>query len=150
MNALAPISTIMSTDLKTLHPDDAVEKAKAIFEANNIHHIPVVGFRKILGILSKTDLMHFLRGYVRSRGDELLENTRLKAWKVEEIMQEEVVYLDEDDTMMKALDIFRMNRIHAIPILRGEELVGTVTPHDIIQQVREEAMKEVEKEILTK
>lgn len=147
MNVLAPVSTIMSTDLKTLTPSEPVGKAKELFEKHPIHHIPVVGFKKIIGILSKTDLMYFLRGKIRGRGDELLEETRLRAWKVEEIMNANVVTLEKDDTIMKALDIFERNQIHCIPVLDGEILSGIVTPHDIILKVREEALKKMDKAV---
>ena len=144
MNVLAPVSSIMSTDLKTLLIEDAVIKAKELFDGHNIHHIPIVGFKKIIGIISKSDLLHFLRGSGRGRGDEILEATRLRAWKVEELMNKEVFTLQQEDTIMRALDIFKNNQIHCIPILDNEELVGIVTPHDIILKVREEAMNQLE------
>jgi acetoin utilization protein AcuB len=141
MNILAPVSSIMSTDLVTLLSNEPLAKAKELFEKDNIHHIPVVGFKEIIGILSKSDLLHFMRGSIRGKGDQILEETRLNAWKVDEIMQKDVLTLQKTDTIINALDIFKNNRIHCIPILDGTTLVGIVTPHDVIMKVREEGMK---------
>jgi acetoin utilization protein AcuB len=56
MNAFAPISTIMSSDLVTVNPEDNLLIVKKLFESHTFHHLPVVRFRKIVGIISKTDL----------------------------------------------------------------------------------------------
>ena len=66
MNTLAPVSSIMSTELITVNPKDPLIDVKNIFDQNNIHHVPVVRFKKIVGIVSKTDLMYFLKG-IRKR-----------------------------------------------------------------------------------
>ena len=56
MDVLAPISSIMTPNLITLTQSDSVAKAMELFEKENIHHIPIIGFSKIIGILSKSDL----------------------------------------------------------------------------------------------
>ncbi len=145
MDVLAPISTIMTDNLTTLLQDEPLAKAKELFEKENIHHIPVVGFKKIIGILSKTDLLHFMRGSIRGRGDEILEATRLRACLVSEIMNKDVFTLQKTDTIFQALDVFKDNLIHCVPVLEGEVLVGILTPHDIILQVRKEGMQMVDK-----
>lgn len=145
MDILAPISTIMSSNLTTLLQDEPLAKAKELFEKENIHHIPVVGFKKIIGILSKSDLLHFMRGTIRGRGDEILERTRLRSWEVKEIMQKNVFTLQKTATIFSALDAFRNNQIHCIPILDGEILVGIITPYDILMEVRKEGMQLVDK-----
>lgn len=132
MNIDAPVSAIMSIDLKTLRGRDSIAKAKEIFDAYKIHHLPIIGFNTIKGILSKADLIYFLRGSIRGKGDGLLEETRLKSWTVEEIMVEEVVTLQKDAPIQNALEIFKENKVHCLCILDGQKLVGVLTPHDII------------------
>ena len=69
MNIVAPVSTLMSTRLITVSPDDNLEKVKTCFDENNIHHLPVVSYKKIVGIISSSDFNHFLRGFARSEHD---------------------------------------------------------------------------------
>ncbi|MEM6320277.1 MAG: CBS domain-containing protein [Bacteroidota bacterium] len=132
MNVAASITSIMSTNLVTVNCKDALGKAKAIFETHNIHHLPVMDFNTIKGILSKVDLLHFIEGSVRGRGNGLLEETRLRSWKVEEIMKEKLVTLTTAHTIADALDIFKLNQVHCLPILEEGKLVGILTPHDFI------------------
>jgi CBS domain-containing membrane protein len=50
------VKDIMSTELITLSPYDTLSTAKNKFAQKKIHHIPVVHERKLVGILSSTDL----------------------------------------------------------------------------------------------
>ena len=50
------ISEIMSTDLKTIHALDTVEKAIKILEKNKIKRLPVIMDNEIVGILTVTDI----------------------------------------------------------------------------------------------
>jgi len=140
MNVLNPISRIMSTDLKVLSPEDSMKKAQDIFETHKVHHIPVVGFKKILGIISKSDFLYFIRHVEKGSGDELIQRTLLNAWKVEDVMTKEITTVQKDDTTMKALEFFARNQFHCLPVLDGEVLVGIVTPYDFIKKVIKEGL----------
>ena len=43
------------TALVTVNPDENLAQVKEIFDTHKFHHIPVVHFRDIVGIISKTD-----------------------------------------------------------------------------------------------
>ncbi len=139
MNILAPVSTIMSTRLVTVSPNDDLLTVKKIFDEHNIHHIPVVRFKEIVGMISKSDFLAFLLGdsVMGHAEGQSLEN-RLKAHKAEEIMTRGLAKLEPDDRINVALELFKLNRFHAIPVVRDGELVGILTPHDIIVALSEE------------
>jgi CBS domain-containing protein len=138
MNLLAPVSTLMSSNLITVNPEDTLEKVKTIFDENNIRHIPVVRFQKIIGIISLTDFNHFLHGYTHNQTDELLETSRLSAWKAEDIMTKGLGKVEPTDRIRTVVDIFKMNRFHALPVVENEELVGIITVQDIINALADE------------
>jgi acetoin utilization protein AcuB len=133
MNLLAPVSTIMTTKLITLTPDDKVEKAKEIFEAHPIHHLPVVRYKQIVGMVSKSDLLSFIHGFSTAQDGKYMENVRLKAWKVEDIMTKRLAKVEVTDSIRTVLDVFLLNKFHALPVMDGEDLAGIVTTHDIIK-----------------
>lgn len=135
MDIQASVSTIMSSDLKTLSPKDSLMMVKEIFDEHDFHHIPVIDEGQITGILSKSDFLYFLRGYTNNEIDRFIETTKLRAYKVEEIMKTEVVTLGPDDTIKKALDIFEDNKFHCIPIVEEGELKGILTPLDVIKSL---------------
>ncbi|AOH56124.1 acetoin utilization protein AcuB [Peribacillus muralis] len=52
-----PLSSIMKTDLITGHPLDFVEEIGAVFCDNNISCLPIVKERKLVGIITGSDLL---------------------------------------------------------------------------------------------
>jgi len=132
MNLLAPVSELMTKELLTVNPEDKLTAVKEIFDANRIHHIPVVRFRKIVGIISKTDLLYFMKGMGKGRQPDGLNEVRLVVTTVEEIMTTGLATLAPTDRINVALEVFRENILHAIPVVENEELVGILTTHDII------------------
>lgn len=138
MNVLAPISTIMTRDLITVNPEDKLTTVKEIFEKNNIHHIPVVRFKQIVGIVSKTDFVYFVRGFTNNDEDKYVNEARLRAYRAEEIMTKGLAKVEPGDRINVALEVFRVNRFHAIPVVENDELVGIVTTFDIIKALADE------------
>ena len=138
MNILAPISSIMTKDLVTVMPSDNLEKVKTLLDTHNIHHLPVVRYNQIVGIISSVDFNHFLRGFTRNVQDSLIEAARLRAWTAEEIMTEKLAKVEAADPIRVALDVFKLNRIHALPVEENGKLVGIITTYDIIKLLSEE------------
>ncbi len=138
MNVLAPVKTIMTTSLVTVNPSDKITVIKEIFENNNIHHLPVVRFREMVGMISKSDFLHFLRGFSRNDEDRFVNYARLRVYTAEDIMTTGLAKLSPDERINVALEIFMANRFHAIPVVDGKELVGIVTTFDIIKELASE------------
>ncbi len=138
MNVLLPVKTIMTTKLITVNPKDKLTAVKEIFDKNKIHHVPVVRFREIVGMISKTDFLHFLRGFKRSDEDRFVDNARLRVYTAEDIMTTGLAKISPDERINVALDIFLENRFHAIPIVEKDELVGIVTTFDILKALANE------------
>ena len=137
LNILDKVSTIMSTNLITVHPKDTLLDVKNIFDNNRIHHIPVVEFKKIVGIISLTDLLHYERGYQNVPYKDVFESSRLKAYAVGDIMTTGMAKLEPNDRIDVAIEVFKENLFHAIPIVENDELVGLLTTHDVISALAE-------------
>ena len=135
MNLLAPISTIMTTDLVTVGPDDNMKTVEKLFKEHNIHHIPVVEDGKLIGIVSKSDYLFFKRGFNDQTTDQRLDLFRLKIWKVADVMTTGLAKMEADDRINVALEVFKENILHAIPIVDGDHLIGIVTTLDIINHL---------------
>lgn len=140
----APIKTIMSTSLLTVSPQDKLTAVKRIFDANPIHHVPVVKFRELVGMVSKTDFNYFLHGYEQRNDDATLRHIRLNVHTVEEIMTKGLIILRPTDRIEKAMAVFLENLFHAIPVVEDNELVGIITPFDVIKSVNAEQENSME------
>lgn len=140
MNILAPVSTIMTKDLLTVNPKDNLKVVKEIFEQNRLHHIPVVRHKKIVGLISKTDLLYFLKG-ANPEKEKVRNEKLLEKFCAEDIMTTGLAKLESDDRINVALEVFKENLFHAIPIVDEEELCGIVTTYDVIKALSEEKVK---------
>ena len=136
MNLLAPVSRIMTTDLVTVNEKDKLSAVKNIFDEKKIHHIPVVNGTKMVGIISKQDFLYFLHGFTKNgkvMGVEALESTACHT-----IMTTGLAKLEPASRINVALEVFKENLFHALPVVDGEELVGIITTYDIISRIAEE------------
>jgi len=138
MDFTAPVSKFMTRNLVTVVPGDPLSAVKAIFDSQRIHHIPVVRYTKLVGLISKTDFMHFLRGMAPSSYDKLVEQNRLQNYTAEDIMTKGIATLESTERLNVAIELFSENLFHAIPIVDNDELVGMLTTLDIIKVLVEE------------
>lgn len=138
MKFTAPVSEFMTRKLVTVLPTDKLDFVRDIFEKQNIHHLPVVKFRTLVGFISKTDLLNFRKGLKITSEEALEEKARLKHYSVEDIMKTGIATLEPTDRLNVALQLFLENRFHALPIVENGELVGMLTTFDIIKLLVEE------------
>lgn len=122
----------MTTDLHTLSMSSSIAAASKLFSSYKIHHIPVVEHGMLKGIISKSDYLFFKRGFRADTLDEKIEEIRLNNYTVSHIMTRGIATLASSDKINVALEIFRENLFHAIPIVDEGRLVGIVTTYDII------------------
>ncbi len=131
LNLLSPIKEIMSTELVTISEFAPLTKVEEIFREHRIHHIPVVDNQELIGIVSKSDFLFFQRGY--NTDESKYDEARLKTNFVHQIMTKGLAKLDVNDHVNVALEVFKENLFHAIPIESDGKLKGIVTTYDIIK-----------------
>jgi acetoin utilization protein AcuB len=93
-------------------------------------------------IISKSDFEHFLGGATLYQSDRLLRENRLKREKAEEIMTTRMGKVESTDRINVALEIFNLNRFHALPVVDNDELVGIITTYDILKALSAELPKD--------
>ncbi|MEO6039032.1 MAG: CBS domain-containing protein [Saprospiraceae bacterium] len=140
MNLFAPVSSLMTshTHLVTVNPEESLSKVKELFDTHQFHHLPVVHFREIVGIISKSDLDSFLDGDSIGGNERLLNAGRLQRTKAQDIMTKRLGKVESSDRLNVAVEIFTINRFHALPVVDNGELVGIITPFDILKALGEE------------
>ena len=118
-----PLSKIMTTHVYTLNPDDTLARAKDIFMQHRIHHLPVVEGKKLVGMLSTTDLYKLGKSFAEY--EEIF---------VKDVMTQKVGTLNPQEQIGAAAEVFLENLFHAVPIVNDDrELLGIVTTFDIIK-----------------
>ncbi|MFZ4634576.1 MAG: CBS domain-containing protein [Saprospiraceae bacterium] len=140
MNLFSLVSTIMTPadKLVTVNPEDSLLEVKKIFDTHSFHHLPVVRFRSIVGIISKTDFNHFTGGLSHHIEDRFMNDAKLEHAKAQDIMTKGMGKIEPDDRLNVALEVFSKNWFHALPVVQHDELVGILTTQDIIRAILEE------------
>ncbi len=136
MNKWIEVKHIMTTDLITADPDEVLDSVRHKLISNHIQHIPVVEGKKILGIISKSDMHRMEHHFTLFKSERALESNRqiFSTILASEIMTKAVVMLKETDTASIAVDLFRENLFHALPVVNEKsELVGMITPLDLLK-----------------
>ena len=117
-----PLSTIMTTEIVTLSPDDSLQKAKELFVNQGFHHIPIVEDNKLVGVVTKSDLWKSGKAF-----------NEYESSKVSEVMSRKMVHLEPNQRIGVAAELFLENKFGYIPILENDgKLVGIVSSFDIM------------------
>ncbi|RWR09661.1 acetoin utilization AcuB family protein [Siminovitchia fortis] len=124
----APLSTIMNCNVITGHPLDFVEEIAALFYDHKIGCLPIVNNRKLVGIITSTDLLHTmveltgankpgsqLEVRVKNRPGALYEVTAVFHKHLVNV-HSVLIYPDPDDEDYQIL-VFRIATINPIPVI---------------------------------
>jgi CBS domain-containing protein len=133
MKPAVPIAKIMTKNLVKVNLEDTLTKAESLFKKHKIRHIPVVEGKKIVGILSYTDLLRISFADATNDDGNEVETTVYDMFSIEQVMSSQVVSLQSTDYVKDAAKIFTEAEFHALPVLDGDVLVGIVTTTDIIK-----------------
>lgn len=135
MNIFHPISTIMTPNPICVGANETLAVVAKLFESHKIHHLPVVGEGKLVGMVSKSDFLFFKRGFGSNETEKLEEEVRLNNYVAKDIMTKGLAKLNPDDKINVALEVFKINMFHGLPVVEGERIVGIVTTYDIINRI---------------
>lgn len=132
------VSKIMSTDLITINHTNTLLDAEKLFKKHKIRHIPVVSDKKIVGILSLTDLLRI--SFVDSYGEEDsdVDTAIYNMLSIEQVMVNNPVHVSSTKTIREVAEILSREEFHALPVVDEGELVGIVTTTDLVNYLLEQ------------
>lgn len=138
MKQQVPVSTIMTTSIIKLNITDTLTKAETFFKKNHIRHIPVVNSNKIVGMLSYTDLLRISFADAVDEDDTIIDSTVYNMFSVEQVMSKNLISVSPETTIKEAAEILATREFHALPVCKGDLLVGIVTTTDLIKYLLEQ------------
>ena len=130
------IKEIMTSDVLTVGRDETLESVKNKLTQNHIHHSPVVSGVKILGMISLSDILRMEDHFTifNAKSSDEINKKIFSTMLAHEIMTKKLVKVREDELIRVAVDLFRENLFHALPVVDAKDhLVGMVTPMDLIR-----------------
>lgn len=136
MTVLVKIMDVMTTEVVAVKATDTMDRVSLIFNSREIHHIPVVNpENKVVGIISKTDYHKLEHGFTlfRSKESQAYNEAIMRSLLASDAMTKQVVTLLPTESISVAVDIFRENLFHAIPVVdEQQKLVGILTTYDLL------------------
>ena len=130
------IEKVLSRDVVTIHIGQNVSDARKILTENGFHHLPVVSGKKLIGLVSASDILGISVKGVGS-DDRSMDAYLDHQFSIEEIMKKKLKTLGPKATVADAAEILSDGDFHAAPVVDAEgELIGLVTSTDLIRFLR--------------
>lgn len=130
-----PVSKIMTHAPLSVQRGEAVSRVRRLFGEAGLHHVPVLDGKRLVGMVSATDLAARIWGAADPRAaDVLLDHTT----RLDDIMTKNPVSVDVHQTVREAAKALAAGAFHAIPVTNQGELVGIVTTTDLIRYLLEQ------------
>jgi acetoin utilization protein AcuB len=128
----------MSDTVLTVKPLEPITRARQIMVENRVNQLPVMKNKRIVGIVTDRDLRDafpsaFLSAWTSARSTRKQQTLDPKDVTVEMVMTPQVMTLGPDTSLATAAETMRSERIGAIPIVAGENLLGILTRSDILR-----------------
>jgi acetoin utilization protein AcuB len=126
------IKDVMTRSPVTADSETLVVDAQRIMKENNIRRLPIVDKGKLVGIVTKHDLLEASPSPATSLSVYEL-NYLLSKMKVKDIMKKNPVTVTPDTPFEEALRVGQEKKIGAFPVLEDGKLVGIASESDIIR-----------------
>ena len=126
------IRDMMTKNPVTVDSETLVMDARKIMKENNVRRLPVVDKGKLMGIITKHDILEASPSPATSLSVHEL-NYLLSKMKVKEIMKKNPVTLTPDTPFEEALKIGQEKKIGSFPVVENGKLVGIATESDIVR-----------------
>lgn len=126
------ITYLMTKDPVTVHHGQKLSEVRQLFLEHGIHHLPVVSGKRLIGMISATDMMRLsLSAY---GGDERTMDAMLDhQFSIEQVMSKHLTTIEAKRTIREAAEQLRSGKFHAVPVVDDAgDLAGIVTTTDVI------------------
>lgn len=121
---------LMTSPVTAVQPDAPLYEIARLLASERIGGVPVTDAQqRVVGFVSESDLMDALLAG-RSADTPALA-----------LMAHPVHTVDEFDLTDEVMAVLRQHKIHHLPVLRGGQLVGIITPSDVIRFLAQELVE---------
>lgn len=133
MKKREPVSEIMTKSVISVNKDNNnLRDVKNIFHKENIRHLPVNDGQKIIGIISKNDLMRLSFGSMFDN-QENADEAVLDMLSIDQVMTHNPQTADSSAEIREIAQMLIDGGFHSLPIVDDGKTVGIVTSTDVMK-----------------
>ena len=115
---------VMSKKMTFLEPKSKISEAIKMFEKLKIHHIPIIKYRKLVGMISDKDLMFQDKVKLEYNSE------------VQHYMSKLILVCHEETSIDYIAHVFIRENINSIPIIDDNDyIVGIITHRDLLRWI---------------
>lgn len=130
------VEELMTSKVFTIDPHDMIDRVFFLIHYERVRHLPVVEKGKVIGMVSDRDMYKALGPKSNSNaieGNKSGTELHVIPKKVQNIMRRGVISVSPDTLASDAAALMADNRIGALPVLKGDKLVGILSSTDILR-----------------
>ena len=134
-----PSRLFMSSPVHTVAPHEVLDVVDKSLRQHRISSLAVVEGEKLVGVVSRTDLLKIARRDAGLLPDA--DNLTLPAKPVSEIMHSDVETLDVDAPVSEAAKRMVKKSFHRVFLTEGDSLKGVLSTRDVMIAIRDKRVK---------
>lgn len=124
------VKDIMSKDLVVIDKDATIHDAIEKMLSHEIHGLIAMDNDKPVGVVTINDAMVLMEK--GESGTDVLVN---------EFMSKEIISIEPEEDLQKAVGIMIKNNIHRLPVIKDEKLRGIITSNDLMRAFQKGSMR---------
>lgn len=145
---------------KIIHfrPQDSIFKVAKVFSKKHISGAPVVSKGKVVGVISETDIIKYMRlrmpqesttthefhvlsllliSMVKDQLDFKKELEKMSKVQVKDLMSRDVVSITADASVVEAATVMERNKVDRLPVIHSGKLIGIIARPDLLRALIE-------------
>lgn len=128
-----PITNIMSVDISAVQEGQPVSDIRHLMCNLSIHHVPIVNGRKLVGLVSFTDMMK-LDFVISGATDHTIDNIIDQQFTIKDVMSSEITSINYKNNVRDAAELLAGGEFHSLPVIDDDSnILGIVTSTDLIR-----------------
>jgi len=133
-----PVTKIMSSDVAVVQEGQPLSEVRKKMCDLHIHHIPITRGKKLVGLISFTDLMK-INMVINGADERSIDMIIDQQFKISDIMSSNITKIKNTETIRQASELLIKGHFHSLPVVDNEDnIVGIVTSTDLIKYLNEQ------------
>ena len=126
------VQEMMSRNVVTIDPNDALLRVHDLMTAHQIRHLPVLEDNDLVGIVTHQDLFKACMLSILGVGENY-QRAFSHTPQVKDIMSPLMITISPETPVMEAADIIIQQEIGCLPVVVGSRMIGIVTKTDLLR-----------------